>query len=163
MKNPIRAIRKNGRFNLFFVEMIIVLLFFSIAAGIILRSFAASDKLARDSRRMESMAFCAQSAAEIYSRTASVSETAAVLFGKDTSIFSGNEGISSIRVPVSADGSYSPSSPDFYMTMSETKEDHGRGQISILNISFSDDSSGEILYEVRSGAYSSERAVSGIE
>ena len=157
LKSPIKSMQKNGRFNLFFVEMIIVLLFFSIAAAIILRSFVIADRLAGESRRTESMAFCAQSAAEIFSRTASLSETAETLFGT-----AGTEGISEITVPVTSECKYSPTSAEMYMMMRETEEKCGEGSIRVLNIFFRD-GSGEILYEMRSGAYSSERAVSGIE
>ena len=119
MKSPIKSIGKKGRFSLFFMEMIIVLLFFSVAAAIILRSFAASDRLARESRRLESMTFCAQSAAEIYSRTASVSETAQLLFDESGLVFI--DGVSAVRIPVSSECKYSPASPELFMIMVETE------------------------------------------
>ena len=162
LRNPIKSVRKKGRFNLFFMEMIIVLLFFSIAAVIILRSFAASDRLAKESRRLENMTFCAQSAAEIYSRTASVSETAKMLFDGSGLVFI--DGVSAVRIPVSSECKYSPASPELFMTMLETEEHCENGRFMKLEIIFSD-SRDESVYKVESGAYVSERerSVSGIE
>ena len=160
MKSPIKSIGKKGRFSLFFMEMIIVLLFFSVAAAIILRSFAASDRLARVSRRLESMTFCAQSAAEIYSRTASVSETAQLLFDESGLVFI--DGVSAVRIPVSSECKYSPAAPELFMTMVETEEYCENGRFMKLEIIFSD-SRDETVYKVESGAYIPERAVSGIE
>ncbi len=44
MKSPIKAVPAGGRLNLFFMEMIIVLMFFSIASAVILNAFAASGR-----------------------------------------------------------------------------------------------------------------------
>ena len=161
MKASIKAVKKNGRFNLFFMEMMIVLLFFSIAAAVILRSFAASDRIARESERMESMAFYAQSAAEIYSRTASVSETANTLFGESFGLVF-IDGTSSVNIPISSDFKYSPASPELFITMLETEEHCENGTLMKLEIIFSD-SRGESVYKVESGAYISERTVSSVE
>ena len=143
------------------MEMIIVLLFFSIAAAVILRSFAASDSLARESRRMESMAFCAQSAAEIFSKTASISETANTLFGGSFPVFD-SENISEITIPMTSECKYSAASPELFMTLREASEDHNAGRLARLEISFTN-SSGENVYELETGAYVPERTVSGIE
>ncbi|MCH5194429.1 MAG: hypothetical protein J1F11_10740 [Oscillospiraceae bacterium] len=155
MKSPIRPVTKPGQFNLFFLEMIIVLLFFCIAAVVILRAFAVSDRLARESRRTESMAFCAQSAAELYSETYSVSAAAEEMFG-----ISGMENASRITIPLNDRCVYSVKDPALFMTMTETKENFGGGMLFTLHIGFENDR-GELIYEVSSGAYRSntERAV----
>ena len=149
MKSPIKAVSKPGRFNLFFLEMIIVLLFFCIAAAVILKAFAVSDRLARESRRAESMAFCAQSAAELYSGTYSISAAAEEMFG-----ISGMENASVITIPLNERCGYSVQSPDLFMTLTETRENLGGGVMFTLHIGFAD-SKGETVYEVSSGAYKS--------
>lgn len=149
MKSPIKLTKKRGRLNLFFMEMIIVLLFFSIASAVILRSFAGSDKLAKDSRLLESAVFRAQSAAEIYSGTGDLSKTAETLFPS----YAADGNLSRITVPI--DGK-------MYMTMSETAEEYGGGTLKKLEIVFRDDD-GETIYETGSGAYISERTVNGLE
>lgn len=155
MKSPIKAIAKTERFNLFFIEMIIVLLFFCIAAVVILRAFAVSDRLARESRQMESMAFCAQSAAELYSETYSLSAAAEEMFG-----ISGMGGASQITVPLNDRCVYSVKNPALFMTMTETKENMGGGVMFTLYIGF-ENSEGETVYEVSSGAYKSNSGKGG--
>lgn len=149
MRSPIKASSKPGRFNLFFLEMIIVLLFFCIAAAVILRAFAASDRLARESRQTESMAFCAQSAAELYSETYSISEAAEEMFG-----ISGIEGASQITIPLNERCVYSVKDPALFMKMSETRENMGGGVMFTLHIGFENEE-GETVYELSSGAYRS--------
>lgn len=149
MRSPIKATAKPGRFNLFFLEMIIVLLFFCIAAAVILRAFAVSDRLARESRRTESMAFCAQSAAELYAETYSISEAAKEMFG-----ISGMENASQMTVPLNDRCVYSVKDPSLFMIMTETKENLGGGVMFTLHIGFENDN-GEMLYELSSGAYKS--------
>ncbi len=69
--------------NLFFVELIIVLLFFSISAAIILQVFAAADHKQDIGELTERSIVCAQSIAECYSVTADISESAELVFGTD--------------------------------------------------------------------------------
>lgn len=141
--NSITKLRaRGGRFNLFFVEMIIVLLFFAAATAIILRSFAAADRLARDSRRLENMSFCARSAAELYSANGSLSETAETLFGAEASA----ENASEITLPLSGDCRYSPADAEIFVTLTETTEG---GVLKILRVKFSDGSA--VLYEIEAG------------
>lgn len=153
MKSPTKPRKKAARFNLFFLEMIVVLMFFSIAAAVILRAFAASDKLARDGRRLENMAFCAQSAAEIYSAAGSIGDTAETLFGDNLRLAGDNGGrVSEIAVPMTNGCEYSPQSPELFMKMTETSEEYAGGSLKTLKISFSDGNGG-ILYEITAGAY----------
>lgn len=153
MKSPTKPQRKAVRFNLFFLEMIIVLLFFSIAAAVILRSFAASDKLARSSRRLENMAFCAQSAAEIYSETGSLGDTAEMLFGGGLHVLGDTDGdVRSLTVPLTDECVYSVQDPKLFMKMAESTDEYAGGSLKTLTVSF-EDGSGEVLYEITSGAY----------
>ncbi len=154
MKSPIAKVRKHIRSNLFFVEMIIVLLFFSIASAVILRSFAASDRLAKESRRIESMAFLAQSAAEIYSGTADISETAEkLLSGKPYTYNEYPDGSQEISFSMDTETT---------VRLRESSEIYAGGPLKILEISFSDGSGG-ILYETKTGAYFPERTVTDSE
>lgn len=166
MKSPTKPQKKAVRFNLFFLEMIIVLLFFSIAAAVILRSFAASDRLARSSRRLENMAFCAQSAAELYSETGSLGDTADTLFGNgDWQILciDMQEGSSAaLTVPMTDSCEYSPQSAELFMEMAESTEEYAGGKLKTLTVSF-EDRDGEILYEITSGAYIRNKGGDGSE
>lgn len=144
MRGSIRSDHTGGRLNLFFVEMIIVLLFFGIASAVILGTFAASGEISRESGRLERMSFCAQSAAEIFSETGSLSETAAKLFGIET------EEADSLTVPLDENCIYSPADAALYMTL--TVSDKDKSGLSELRTAFSV-RNGEILYEIKSGAY----------
>ncbi len=154
MRSPIKAAPAGGRLSLFFVEMIIVLLFFSIASVTILRTFAASDSLSRESGRLERMSFCAQSAAELYSETGNLSETSKELFGIET------ENADTVIVPLDEQCRYSKSDVSLYMSMTAVKGE--RDGLSELHIAFSD-KGGETVYEIKSGAYLPEKEDGGNE
>lgn len=70
--------------NLFFVELMCVLLFFSISAAIILQVFAAADNKQKLGSLTEKAMICAQSLAETYSVTGNLSETVKIVFGEET-------------------------------------------------------------------------------
>lgn len=151
MKSPIKAVPAGGRLNLFFMEMIIVLLFFGIASAVILNAFAASDRLSRESGRLERMSFCAQSAAEIFSETGSLPQTLEKLFGSNSYDIRGDEYASQVRLPLTEECAYSPENAELYMIMAvESEEPEGLFKMYIV---FTDGSDGEVLYEITAGAY----------
>ena len=156
MKSPIKAVPAGGRLNLFFMEMIIVLLFFGIASAVILNAFAASDRLSRESGRLERMSFCAQSAAEIFSETGSLPQTLEKLFGSNSydirgADLEGGEYASQVRLPLTEECAYSPENAELYMIMAvESEEPEGLFKMYIV---FTDGSDGEVLYEITAGAY----------
>ncbi|MCM1328957.1 MAG: hypothetical protein NC253_05890 [Ruminococcus sp.] len=157
MKSPTKPRARALRFNLFFLEMIIVLLFFSLAAAIILNSFAASDRLAKISRRTEGIAFCAQSAAEIFSETGDLETVGKTLFGENSPEVSAVEtpsgGFESLIVPLSEDFAYSPDEPSCTVIMNVVAfEEYSGGVLKTLSISF-EGGNGEVLYVMTSGAY----------
>ena len=157
MKSPIKPRAKAVRFNLFFLEMIIVLLFFSIAAAVILNSFSVSNGLAQKSRRTEAMAFCAQSAAEIFSETGDLSQTVEELFGNGSAeILSADldDGsyISEATIPLTESCEYSPQDPEIYIILTETAEQSNGGALKTLSIRF-ENTDKEELYKITSGAY----------
>lgn len=157
MRNPMKSVPAGGKLNLFFMEMIIVLFFFSIASAVILNAFAASDRLSRESGRLERMSFCAQSAAEIFSETGSLSETLEKLFGSNSyeilniDLYGGGYYLDA-KIPLTEDCAYSPENAELYMLVSVySEEPDGLSEMEIFFIDGSD--SGEPLYEIRSGAY----------
>lgn len=166
MKSPIKPRAKAVRFNLFFLEMIIVLLFFSIAAAVILNSFAISNGLAKKSRRTEAMAFCAQSAAEIFSKTGNLSQTVEELFGSGSAeILNADleDGgyISEATVPLTESCEYSPQSPVIFVIMTETAERFDSGVLKTLYIQFQN-ADKEELYKINSGAYIPDKGEAGL-
>ncbi len=70
-----------GQANLFFIELIIVLLFFSFSSAVILRIFAAADHKQDMSDLTERAVICSQSIAEAFSVSGNIGETAALVFG----------------------------------------------------------------------------------
>lgn len=159
MKSPIKAVPAGGRLNLFFVEMIIVLMFFSIASAVILNAFAASGRLSRESGRLERMSFCAQSAAEIFSETGNLPQTLEKLFGSNSyDIRSGDlEGGGydfQVRLPLTEECAYSPENAELYMLVSVSGEEPGGlSEMQIVFTDGNDSSDGEVLYTITSGAY----------
>lgn len=157
MKSPIKATPAGGRLNLFFVEMIIVLMFFSIASAVILNAFAASGRLSRESGRLEKMAFCSQSAAEIFSSAGSLFQTLEELFGSGSyeiqnMDLEGGVYVSEAKIPLTGNCEYSPQSPEIFMILSETAEQAEGGVLKTLYIKFENTDSEE-LYRITSGAY----------
>lgn len=151
MRNPMKSVPSVGKLNLFFMEMIIVLFFFSIASAVILNAFAASDRLSRESGRLERMSFCAQSAAEIFSETGSLSETLEKLFGSNSYDIRGDENALQVRLPLTEECAYSPENAELYMIMAvESEEPEGLFKMYIV---FTDGSDGEALYDIMAGAY----------
>lgn len=76
------VIIKHRPINLFFTELIIALLFFSISGAVILQVFAAADKKARLSAEKESAMICAQSIAEVYSESGNAEKAIEIVFSE---------------------------------------------------------------------------------
>ena len=68
--------------NLFFIELIIVLLFFSFSAAVILQIFAAADHKQELSDLTEKSVICAQSVAEAFSVKGDLAESTLFVFGE---------------------------------------------------------------------------------
>lgn len=132
--------------NLFFVELLIVLLFFSISAVIILQVFAAADHKQDVGKLSEKSIVCAQSIAECYSVTADISETVALVFGTDTAATDGEAVILlDDDLKASADGAV-------LLTLSEVyRETTGTGSFTRLSIAFTRGE--EELYSLVCSAY----------
>ena len=155
MRSPAKSVSGGGRLNLFLLEMIIVLLFFSIASAVIIRTFVAADKLSTDNIRLERMSFCAQSAAEAFSETADIGKTASLLFGIDSA---DNRNTTRIDIPLDEKCGYAyMKGSSLTMTMQLVSTDYD-GRLKNLRIFFTD-KSGELLYEINAAAYTPERTV----
>ncbi|MBQ3162468.1 MAG: hypothetical protein IJC04_10130 [Oscillospiraceae bacterium] len=157
MRSPTKSVRGVGRLNLFLLEMIIVLLFFSIASAVILKAFVAADRISAENIRLERMAFCAQSVAESFSVTADLAETAEDIFGIDPENI---ENATYIEIPLKEDCTYSyMEDAGIFLTMKFVYTEYGKGQVyTAINISFKDDA-GNVLYEMNSAAFKPERTV----
>lgn len=122
---------KRRPINLFFTELIIALLFFSISGAVILKVFASADNKSQQSLKKENAIICAQSIAEVYSETASVEETFKVVFSNNGDF--DENGIFSIVLDnycrPAADGK-------ILMTASEQREKTVSGSMSHLTVTF---------------------------
>ncbi len=155
MRSPTKPLHSGGRLNLFLLEMIIVLLFFSVASAVILKAFVTADRLSAENIRLERMAFCAQSAAETFSVTADIAETAETLFGIDPQKF---ENAARIDIPLDKECSYSYlRDAEIFMTMQLVNSEYN-GRLRTLHIFFKD-GDGNMLYEINTAAYVPERTV----
>lgn len=115
--------------NLFFIELIIVLLFFSFSAAVILQIFAAADHKQRISDLTEKAVICAQSVAETFSVKGDVSETVALVFDTAYSSDKAAEIILSDDFAVSQNGEIT-----LFLEQTDNKTD--AGVLSSLNMSF---------------------------
>ncbi|MDE7363130.1 MAG: hypothetical protein K2N38_14500 [Oscillospiraceae bacterium] len=77
---------KRRPINLFFTEMIIVLLFFSISGAVILKVFASAELKSLQSARLERVMITAQSIAEAYSESGDLTSAAKLVLGDDVVI-----------------------------------------------------------------------------
>lgn len=142
MNRSVNNAHAEGRLNLFFLEMIIVLLFFGIASAVIISAFAASDRISRESEQLENITFCAQSAAEIFSKSGNLSEVTEELFGIPANGYT--------TVPLDKNCGYSPLEPELYLAL-DTPYGDADG-LSELNMVFTN-ADGERIYQLTAGAY----------
>ncbi len=134
--------------NLFFVELIIVLLFFSFSAAVILQVFAAADERQKISSFTEKSVICAQSIAEVYSVSASLDEAVGVVLGND---IIADDAVSAV---VYLDENFTPSlDADICLKLEQTVEDSAAGSLYRLDMTFVLDN--EELYSVTCYAYQS--------
>lgn len=123
---------KRRSINLFFTELIIALLFFSISGAVILQVFAVADKKARLSAEKENAMICAQSMAEVYSEHGNVENTLRTVFSPDVK-FEESNGIYSLklneRCKPETDGKID-------VEITETRETALAGELSRLSILF---------------------------
>lgn len=138
---------KRRSVNLFFTELIIALLFFSISGAVILQVFAAADKKARLSAEKENAMICAQSIAEVYSESGSVEDSLKTVFSTDVQ-YDESDGKYSMKL----DDKCRPSiDGKIDVKLTETRETTLSGELSRLSVSFL--SAEEELYSLDCSAY----------
>lgn len=122
--------------NLFFIEIIIALLFFSISGAVIMKVFAAADSKTRKSALLEEVVITAQSIAELYScdgdADAAVRESV------------GNVGYDDLSAVALKDGRV-------VLSVSERREPSGAGELRRLSMVFTLD--GGEIYSLDCAAY----------
>lgn len=77
---------KKAHSNLFFIELIIVLLFFSVSGAVVLGMFAQADSLEHKTSLAERAIIEVQSIAEIYSHSGDIDKALDTVFGRGYSI-----------------------------------------------------------------------------
>lgn len=134
-----RALEYRRKGNLFMVEMIASLAFFSISGAVILQVFAAAHRRSAENSARESAILCAQSVAEAYSVSGSAEEACERVFGIPPRSENGG-------YVVLLDSSCSPEAglPEITLTMSETRSTTASGELSELTLSFTAES-GELF------------------
>ena len=135
-----------GKGNLFLIEMIISLLFFSISGAVILRVFAAADVRAAENSARESAVLYAQSLAEVYSVTGNAAEACEKVFGVQPQE---ENGIPSVYLD--SDFKAQPIPSDITLTLSETVVRYPAGELTELKMAFSSER-GE-LFRLSCSAY----------
>lgn len=127
------VIKKRRPINLFFTELILALLFFSISGAVILKVFASADRRSHANAEKENVMICAQSIAEIYSETADADEALKTVFLQAPE-YDGGRGVYTMRLD-----SYCRPAADGSLTMSaaEEREKTASGELSELTLSFS--------------------------
>lgn len=130
--------------NLFFVELIISLLFFSFSGAVVLRVFAYADSRARLGQVLEKASLCAQSAAEAYSVSGSRNDAFSAVFGED------NERPESGVILLDS-GCRPSESGSVELSYSEEVTEYKAGELRVLSLSFR--SAGEEIYALECSAY----------
>ena len=111
------------------------------------------------------MAFCAQSAAEIFSETGDLSQTVEELFGGGSAEIlnadlEDGSYISEATVPLTESCEFSPKDPEIFITLTETAEKFEGGILKTLSIRFENNDKEE-LYKITSGAYIPDKREAG--
>lgn len=120
--------------NLFFTELIIVLLFFSFSAAVILGIFASADNCQRRSDLVENALICSQSIAEAFAVTGDFSETSEIVFGGNTGNFDGH------ATEIHLDSEMKPCQDgEIILYMSQLSEKNDAGILECLTFEFRTD------------------------
>lgn len=126
----IKTVRPKKPSNLFLVEMIIAMLFFSISGAVILNVFAAADGKMRRSGTGDGAVLCAQSCAEAYSLKGNVREMVELVFGDFETAADGSLRVAlDDRCRPSAEGALT-------LVISESGEDSAAGTLKTAELVF---------------------------
>ncbi|MBQ8171383.1 MAG: hypothetical protein IJZ95_05295 [Oscillospiraceae bacterium] len=117
--------------NLFFIELMLVLLFFSISAAVILQLFVAADNRQKQSDRIEMAVICAQSVAEAFSVSGSLADCVGVVFGG----MACGDDIHQLEVKLNDDFA-AASDGNIILSLSENEKSTQAGTLSRLEMTF---------------------------
>ena len=115
---------KQGRANSFMVELLLTILFFSLAAGVLLRLFAATADLSRQSRERNQAVFLAQSTAELLREAKPAGQVLQEYYPEAEDIG---------RIPVDGRGEFSPDG-GYTLAVTVSQENGERGVLERLDI-----------------------------
>lgn len=136
--------------NLFFIELVLVLLFFSIAAAVILNLFAAADRRQKLNNVTEGSIICAQTIAEAYSVSGDISRALELTFG-EAELTDGE---------LKLDRSFIPDEHGtLTLSIRESEEQSDAGTLRTLDMRFSDQSTE--IYSLTCSAYIPKNGGSG--
>lgn len=133
---------KRRPINLFFAEIIIALLFFSVSGAVIIKVFATADMKSQQSARLERVIILAQSIAEAYSESGDFGRAAELVFGG---------GLVVGESAVDGEITLSIENGSMYLTARESRAFTGAGELSSLTVTFT--SNGEEIYSLECSAY----------
>lgn len=126
------VVSKRRPINLFFTELIIALLFFSISGAVILNVFASAEKRSQTNAEKENAMICAQSIAEAYSELGDANAALKTVFSQPPEYEDG-------KYTLKLDGRCKPAGDGrVVLSAEETREKTLSGELSELTISFSD-------------------------
>lgn len=133
---------KRRPINLFFAEIIIALLFFSISGAVIIKVFAAADMKSQQSARLERVIILAQTIAEAYSESGDFGRAAELAFGG---------GLVVVEPALDGEVTLSVENGSMYLTARENRVFTGAGELSSLTVTFT--ANGEEIYSLDCSAY----------
>ena len=138
--------------NLFFVEIIIVLLFFFVSGAIVMKAFATADLRAKSSI-CENINLCTQSLCEGYSVKGNIEDTTALVFGEE---FSADENGECIIYLSSDCKTVLGSDECIILELRERKERKASGELCFLTVTFRYD--GEEIISAEASSYAPKKA-----
>lgn len=115
--------------NLFFIELLIVLVFFGFSSAVILHIFASADSRQKNGDLTEKTLICAQSVAEAFSVSGSLSETVNTVFGGGIS-YAGNAVLALDEDMKAVDGGA------VILELTERNDSNEAGRLSYLDMKF---------------------------
>lgn len=144
---------KRRPINLFFTEMIIVLLFFSISGAVILKVFASAELKSQRSARLERVMITAQSIAEAYSESGDFSAAAVLVCGNDA-VFGESAPLGDTETDPDDNGAETTlllEGGSVSVLARQTTDLFGAGELRGLKMTFTAD--GEEIYSLTCSAY----------
>lgn len=144
------ALDKRRSGSLFFVELLVCLLFFSISGAVILKVFAAADVRAARNSAKENAVLCAQSVAEAYSVCGDAQQACLLVFGLTPQDDGGrlvvflDENCAAVPIP-----------SDITLSLTESRTSYPAGELAQLELVFSAESAE--LYSLTCSAYIPEK------